>query len=119
MPKFQALYNSLCGLSIGSIIKVKFKDTTELYIVNDKKNFIKLEMVDYGILMNNEQSLNDFCNYLIDKNVNNIAQLVGEELSKVKTLLIELLFCVSQYEINSIYEKDVKEKVNKLKELLY
>ena len=113
------LYKTLQQLKIGSVIKVTLPKATELYIVNDKKNFCKLEIVEHGIIMNTEWSLNHFYAYLNSKGVKNIEQFMGEELSRIKTLLLEILFCISKYETNDIYEKDVIDKVNKLKNLLY
>ena len=115
----KTLRYTLENLTIGSIIKVIFSDKEEVYIVNDKNNFCELKIVDYGVIINKESSMDHILSYFCNKEVKNIEQFSGKELSSIKTLLLEILFGISKYETDNIHEKEITDKVNKLKKILY
>lgn len=114
------LYDTLCSLKIGSIIKIIFGNSKEqeYYIVNDNKNFCQIGFVEYGVILENECHVDNLLCYLSMNDIADIEVYTSEELTRIKTVLLEIFFGISRCEAGHPNLEEMKAKVQKLKELL-
>ena len=116
----KALYDTLSSLKIGTIIKAIFEEKEEYYIVNDKGNFCELGFLDYGVILRDESHIDNIHCYFCMDEIKSIEMYSGEELARIKTVLLEIFFGItkSEYDLSNINLKEMQEKVEKLKKLL-
>ena len=114
----KGLFNTLNSLKVGTIIKAVFSDTEEYYIVNDKGNFCQIEILEYGVVLKDESHIDNIHLYFCMKDLCNIEMYDAQELTQIKTTLLEIFFGITRYEAGSNNAEEISCKIAKLKKLL-